>query len=511
MNTASQSVLDTGVVLNEKWVILKLIGRGGMGEVYKAHQLSLDRDVAIKVVSQHWLEELSENAHAVENCLERFRREVKIMAQVRHPNVLQILDYGSISIKKGEEDSSVEYIAMELVSGGTLRATMSAEGFYPDAEKMIEWLCTCFLPLLDGVHVLHEAGIIHRDLKPENVLFEGTTPKIADFGLARSLHLKPVTLSVDMKGTPAYMSPEHLVDLKRADRQTDVYSLGKILYEAAAGKIGPEMMPFGKVSLSNPKRPFFQKLDRIIQDATAEARHERLPSAAALKRVIEELIDESKSSRERIGLIKDPAKRHGSWTRFTLTGVLVIALSGVLSAGTAFFLNERTDVPATSVDIAHTNGLQDQAPKAEEPTPPVAAAATDPLPASNPSEADSPFLHITEHGAAASAAVLEKSPAAESAAAAATKKKEISRKNYSTKANRKSREQLPRKSLAKTVPQHKPLGVTQGASNAKALPKSAGAAPHDIAREDSLNRTQALPLPSVLNRTPDRSSSKEGC
>lgn len=383
MNTESQSVLEAGLILNEQWEILELIGRGGMGEVYRARQLSLGRDAAIKVVSQRWLKELSDDTLAMENGIERFRREVQIMAQVRHPNVLQILDYGSVSIEKGEEDSSVEYIAMEYVSGGTLRTTMTAGGFYSDEEKMSEWLSTYFLPLLDGVNELHEAGIIHRDLKPENILLDGTTPKIADFGLARSLHLKPVTLSMDVKGTRAYMSPEHLVDLKRADRQTDVYSLGKILYEAAAGKIRPQMIPFRRAALNNPKSPFFQNLDRIIQDATAEARHERLPSVAALKRLIGELLDEGKSNSLSISIEKNDAGKNGKWMRFSLMGVLVIALSGLLSAGTSFFLKERTNIPSVSVDTAaHTSTLQDRTPKTEEAGPPIGATTADPVLAS---------------------------------------------------------------------------------------------------------------------------------
>jgi serine/threonine-protein kinase len=104
------------------------------------------------------------------------------MSQIRHPNVLQIFDYGSDSIKKDGEDSSIEYIAMEYIPGATLRFTMSEEGFHPDQEIIKDWLEEHFLPMLDGVEAMHELGMVHRDLKPENVFMDGTTPKIAEPG-----------------------------------------------------------------------------------------------------------------------------------------------------------------------------------------------------------------------------------------------------------------------------------------------------------------------------------------
>ena len=232
MEATLNSTLDIGTVLNEKWVILELIGKGGMGEVYRAHQLNLKRDVAIKIISQEFLESLTGDAEEVEITLGRFRREVQAMAQIRHANVLQIFDYGSTSINKYGIDVSVEYIVMEYVPGATLRFTMPEEGFYPDQDLIKSWLVDYFLPVLDGVQAIHDLDIAHRDLKPENVLLDGESPKIADFGLARSTRMTPVTQSVDIKGTMPYMSPEHFLDFKKANQSADIYSLGKILFEA---------------------------------------------------------------------------------------------------------------------------------------------------------------------------------------------------------------------------------------------------------------------------------------
>ncbi|MGB7064907.1 MAG: bifunctional serine/threonine-protein kinase/formylglycine-generating enzyme family protein [Syntrophobacteria bacterium] len=291
MTTTVENILQTGTVLNDKWVILELIGKGGMGEVYQAHQLNLKRDVAIKVISREWLQTLEDDVEEIEKGLQRFRREVQAMSQIRHPNVLQIFDYGSDTIKKDGEDSFIEYIVMEYIPGATLRFTMSEEGFHPDQKTIKDWLEDHFLPVLDGVQAIHELGMVHRDLKPENVLMDGTTPKIADFGLARSIRLAPVTQSVDIKGTMPYMSPEHFLDFKKADQRADIYSLGKILFEAIAGKIPPETIPFRSASLEKADTPFLQQLDRIIQEATAEEREDRTESVAELRKAILDAID----------------------------------------------------------------------------------------------------------------------------------------------------------------------------------------------------------------------------
>ena len=294
MTATFENILATGTVLNDKWVILELIGKGGMGEVYRAHQPNLKRDVAIKVISREWLQTLEDDGEEIEKGLQRFRREVQAMSQIRHPNVLQIFDYGSDTIKKDGEDSSIEYIVMEYIPGATLRFTMSEEGFHPDQETIKDWLEDYFLPELDGVQAMHELGIVHRDLKPENVLMDGTTPKIADFGLARSTRMAPVTQSVDIKGTMPYMPPEHFLDFKKADQRADIYSLGKILFKAIAGKIPPETIPFKSASLEKADTLFLQKLDRIIQEATVEEREDRIESGAELRKAILDAIDNLK-------------------------------------------------------------------------------------------------------------------------------------------------------------------------------------------------------------------------
>jgi serine/threonine-protein kinase len=291
MNETIKGILEIGTVLDEKWVILELLGKGGMGEVYRAHQLNLKRDVAIKVISDDFLQSFEGDNEEIEITRSRFRREVKAMARIRHSNIVQIFDHGSASIRKGEETVSLEYIVMEFIPGSTLRFTMSEEGFFPEEELVRAWVLEYFLPVLDGVEALHGEGIIHRDLKPENFLLDGNTPKIADFGLARSIKLEPVTRSTDMKGTPLYMSEEQFVDFRRADQRSDIYALGKILFEVVEGKMPPNTIPFRSAKLSHPSTPFFQGLDRLIQDATAKEREKRPESVEIFRNALLEAMD----------------------------------------------------------------------------------------------------------------------------------------------------------------------------------------------------------------------------
>ena len=331
MTTKScNTTLKMGDVLNNKWVILEFLDKGGMGEVYRAHQTNLNRDVAIKVISREWLESIDDGDEDAETPVQRFRREVQAMAQICHPNVLQVYDHDSVTLKICEKDAPIEYIAMEYVPGGSLRATMPEDGFFPDETAARNWLRDCFMPVLDGVQALHRIGIVHRDLKPENILMDHQTPKIADFGLARSHRLKSITQSIDVKGTPHYMSPEQFSDFKRADQRADVFSLGKILYEAVEGKIKPGTIPFKSVKLSQTSDPFFQQLDRIIQKATAENRNERTASVQELLAQIE-IIVHAVATLERVDVSTEP--KHASMfsrSKWIRTGVAVTAVSVLL-------------------------------------------------------------------------------------------------------------------------------------------------------------------------------------
>lgn len=332
MAQCQTNIFEVGNVIQGKWVILELIGKGAMGEIYLARQLNLKRDVAIKVVSEEWLKDIDDDPEEIETAFQRFRREVHAMARVRHRNVLQIFDHDSSVIKKGAGDFPVEFIVMEYIPGDTLRFTMSEEGFYPEQEMLQAWLEDYFLPILDGVEAIHALDVVHRDLKPENILMDGETPKIADFGLARSTRLKPVTQSMDVKGTAHYMSPEHFFDFRKADRRADIYSLGKILYEAIDGKIGQGTLPFKTASLKNPDTLFFQNMDHIIQEATAENKEDRLASIDQLRRAILDALHNLKYEKEadssaKSGRIPDFYKPKLIWSGVMIAIIAVASMT----------------------------------------------------------------------------------------------------------------------------------------------------------------------------------------
>ncbi len=272
---------------------MERIGKGGMGEVYRAHQLNLKRDVAIKIISQELMEAFQDNPEEARRAFKRLQREVQTMAQVRHPNALQIFDFGEIEAPGEDGQKPLQYIVMEHVPGNTLRFTMSDEGFGEDAALFRDWLRQYFFPVLDGMAAVHAKGIVHRDVKPENVLLDGDIPKIADFGLARSVRIRAISDSWDVKGTMHYMAPEQFIDFRKVGPTADIYALGKIIYEAVEGKIGPGLVPLKAANLGNTASPFFREVDRIVRKATAESPAERFQSIAELRAALEEAIRRS--------------------------------------------------------------------------------------------------------------------------------------------------------------------------------------------------------------------------
>ncbi len=265
--------------------IVEKIGEGGMGVVYRAHDELLDRDVAIKV--------LPEAVARDRDRLSRFEREARAVAQLDHPNILAIHDFGS-------EDGTV-YAVMELLDGESLRQVIAKDGL--TTGKAVEYARA----IADGLAAAHEKGIIHRDLKPENVfLTRDGRIKILDFGLARIVvpvdnEAETVTISPKgtavgtVLGTVGYMSPEQAGGLP-ADARSDVFSFGTVLYEMLTGRrpfVGnTAAAALAALLRDDPPLPagLDPRLARLVERCLRKNAAERFQSAADLRSAIDDCV-----------------------------------------------------------------------------------------------------------------------------------------------------------------------------------------------------------------------------
>jgi serine/threonine protein kinase len=227
--------------------ILEQIGKGGMGEVYVARQLTLGRLVAIKFL-------MPECQSDQEKDLARFRREAELMAKVSHPNVLSIFDFGEVDHRP--------FLVMEYVEGGDLRRRMHA-----GQPMSVEQVRSIVLPVGEALAYLHRHGIIHRDLKPENILLhEDDNPCVSDFGIAvLRAGAGSLTQTGQALGTLGYIAPEQQYRLK-VDERVDQFSLAALTYEMLTGR--RPLGIFKPPSHLNPRLP--PRLDAVILRALQE-------------------------------------------------------------------------------------------------------------------------------------------------------------------------------------------------------------------------------------------------
>ena len=286
--------LESGAKLGS-YTIRELLGSGGMGEVYRARDSRLKRDVAIKVIP----EKLADNPEA----LARFEREAQSVAALSHPNILAIHDF--------DREDGVSFAVMELLEGETLRDRMNRSQL--SSTKALE----IALQICGGLVAAHARGIVHRDLKPENVfLTTDGLVKILDFGLAK---LMPVSFSHESEtaaptlglsqpgavmGTLGYMSPEQL-RAQAVDQRTDIFSLGVILYEMVTGK-----QPFHGGSSADVMGAILREEPQALSDAGS-----LIPPA--IERVVMRCLE--KEIRERFQTVQDlrfALENAGVWKRW---------------------------------------------------------------------------------------------------------------------------------------------------------------------------------------------------
>ncbi|MFT7625315.1 MAG: serine/threonine protein kinase, partial [Myxococcota bacterium] len=329
--------------------LLELIDRGGFGEVYRAHQRSLDRDVAVKILRP----DVADRGRAVS----RFRREARILSRLAHPHVVSVIDHG-------ETPEGELFLVMELLTGRPL-ATVLAEGkMSPDR------VATLGAQLADALATAHEAGVVHRDLTPRNVFVRHHVgaardfATILDFGLARLLG-QDAQSSSHGAGTTRYMSPEQILG-EAGDARSDLYALGLLLFEMLAGRrpfdeqSGPletlmahvNEQPLALATVA-PETPEY--LANLISDLLAKDPDERPVGAAVVRQAL--------LQRE-----ASPAPPEVQAPRRNLWPVLALALVAAVSVSVSVIgwtISERPDTSPTA------DAPPDPAPR---PTPATAAS-----------------------------------------------------------------------------------------------------------------------------------------
>jgi tetratricopeptide (TPR) repeat protein/predicted Ser/Thr protein kinase len=237
-------VLPAGLEIGKRYRVKSLLGMGGMGAVYLVHDKGLDRDVALKLIRS----DIAEDTEV----LERFKREIQLSSRVTHPNVLRVFDLG--------ESDGIKFLTMQFVDGKDLSTILKKQGKLPT-----ERLLSIFRQAAEGLKAAHDQGVIHRDLKPQNIMIDATDHVyVTDFGLAKSAEQSGMTQTGAVIGTPFYMSPEQ-VKGEPVGPQSDIFALGVILYQMAAGAV-----PFGGATPFEVMVARTQRAPKPIKELNAE-------------------------------------------------------------------------------------------------------------------------------------------------------------------------------------------------------------------------------------------------
>jgi len=310
---------------HDRYAVESLLGRGGMGNVYKARERTLDRYVALKIVPEFRAQD--------EQFIERFRREARIAARLRHPRIVSVHEVGT--------SGPFAYFSMDYIEGSTLRSVMERRRPLPQEDSI-----SIVVEICRAVAHAHSKGIIHRDLKPENVMIDTEGDVfVMDFGLARAVEdVSSLTQPGAIMGTPFYMSPEQLAG-EKLDERSDIFSIGLILYYCLTGD---DLFRADGITAVMTKHSTIQ-----IRDVVST--HSLLP--ANLQDVLVSMMEEDRNMRARS--VKEILER--------------LTLRKIVALGLAATEDQPVPVPATDGDMAPTIAFPEQAVPAEDPR--LAAAA----------------------------------------------------------------------------------------------------------------------------------------
>jgi serine/threonine protein kinase len=303
--------------------VLSLLGCGGMGVVYQARQIELDRLVAIKL--------LPEQVSADTDFAQRFRREARAMARLNHPNVISIYELGTTR-------AGHLFFVMEFVEGANLHDVIQKVGLNQEqALSVAIQVCT-------ALAYAHGKGIIHRDIKPENVLIDTESQvKVADFGLVRLMdptsHALGHTVPGMVMGTPDYMAPEQTRGMN-VDHRADIYSIGVMIYEMLCGRL-----PMGVFDLPSVKSKCDRRFDKIVAKAMHQSPERRYQSINEVKTDLQAVLKpEVVAAPAPAPVAVKPPGRLAS----LYTGLVVAALAMPTGAILARFANPKAPIPAFS-------------------------------------------------------------------------------------------------------------------------------------------------------------------
>jgi len=329
MTHVQLNALQPGVLLGDRYKLDREIGRGGMAIVWLAHDLKLNRDVAIKVL-------LGELAFAMGP--ERFKREIEVVSRLSHPHILPIDDYG-------EYEGQLYYV-MPFIAGETIHKRLERERQLPVADAV-----RIAYEVALALEHAHRNGIVHRDIKPENILLQNGEALVADFGIARAITegggAKLTSTGVTL-GTPTYMSPEQAMADPSIDGRSDVYSLGCVLYEMLAGQppfSGPTAQAIiarhqldEAPSLSIVRGTIPEEVEDIVMQALAKLPADRFATAGEMAEELRKImvtgarparVSERRKRTTRTTQRRRRGEQPAAWKKYAIIAAVVVPVLAV--------------------------------------------------------------------------------------------------------------------------------------------------------------------------------------